>query len=361
MTVTPVPTASAVPATPALPVLASPALVQIDFQDANSGWGIAVNAKGSVLRTVDGGSTWYNATPPGVGRLGVSASLAVLDSNTAWVLAPGTDFFSDTLYRTGDGGVTWSSNTVPFSGAYLQFLDPNTGRALAERDSGAGAEAVELFQTADGGAHWTSVFHDDPGRLGSSDSLPLAGIKNGMSFIDANTGWVTGSVPMDGEVYLYVTRDGGVSWSQQNLPLPAGYEKYQYLTQAPVFFGKEGFLPLTIYRPNEADLTNYTTRDGGLTWSGDPSNPAQVIKPGLPSFADGLHAWCWDGSATMYTSHDGAQTWQDLQPGLDLSGNLSRLEFVPGYTGWALTRLDETGHSQLYRTTDGLHWTPLIP
>jgi hypothetical protein len=36
------------------------------------------------------------------------------------------------------------------------------------------------------------------------------------------------------------------------------------------------------------------------------------------------------------------------------------LEFVPGFTGWALTQLDNAGHSQLYRTTDGMNWTPLI-
>ena len=55
----------------------------------------------------------------------------------------------------------------------MQFLDADTGRALAGRGAGAGSEAVELFQTSDGGASWTSVFHDDPGQAGSSDSLPL--------------------------------------------------------------------------------------------------------------------------------------------------------------------------------------------
>ena len=155
-------------------MLASPALARIDFQDANNGWGIAVNDNGYVLRTVDGGSTWLNATPPGTGAIGLSATLTVLDTNTAWVLVPGTDFFSGTLYRTSDGGITWSSSPVPFGGALMQFLDGSTGRALADRGAGAGSEAVELFQTSDGGATWASVFHDDPGQPGSSDSLPLA-------------------------------------------------------------------------------------------------------------------------------------------------------------------------------------------
>lgn len=361
ITTTLIPAASETPVAPALPVVASPALARIDFQDANNGWGSSVNANGFVLRTVDGGSTWLNASPPGIGPIGLSTSLTVLDTNHAWVLVPGTDYFSGTLYRSSDGGISWSSGTVPFGGALIQFQDGDRGYALADRGGRAGSESVELFQTSDSGATWNSVFHDDPGQPGSSDSLPLAGIKNGMSFSDAQTGWVTGSLPADGEVYLYITHDGGVSWAQQSLPLPAGYAAYQYMPQAPVFFGKDGFLPLIIYRSGTTDLTFYTSHDGGLSWSGDPANANKVIKPCLPAFADALNLWCWDGGDSLYSSRDGAQTWEITKPGLNLAGNLTQLEFVPGQTGWALTRLDENGHSQLYRTTDGIHWKPLIP
>jgi photosystem II stability/assembly factor-like uncharacterized protein len=340
-------------------------LAGIDFQDKNYGWGIAVNNNGAVLRTVDGGSTWLNATPPGIGAIGLSPKLSVLNSNTAWVLVPGTDFFSGTLYHTGDGGITWSSNIVPFGGAFLQFLDASHGRALVDRGAGAGSEAVKLFQTSDGGMTWTSVFHDDPGQPGSSDSLPLGGIKNSMTFIDEQTGWVTGFIPADGDVYLYVTHDGGVSWSQQSLPLPAGYQAYQYMPQAPVFFGKDGFLPLTIYLPGTPALTFFTTHDGGTTWSSNPTEAQEVVKPGLPAFADALHGWSWDGGTTLYITSDGAQTWSSATANLDLSGNLAQLELVPGpaghFTGWALTRVDGAGHSQLYRTTDGLNWTSILP
>jgi hypothetical protein len=42
------------------------------------------------------------------------------------------------------------------------------------------------------------------------------------------------------------------------------------------------------------------------------------------------------------------------------------MEFVPGTasrsTGWALTSVDESGHSQLFMTTDnGATWTLLVP
>jgi photosystem II stability/assembly factor-like uncharacterized protein len=108
-------------------------------------------------------------------------------------------------------------------------------------------------------------------------------------------------------------------------------------------------------------MTFYTSQDGGLTWTGNPADARRVIQPGLPAVADALHIWCWDGGASLYTSRDGGQTWQDTQASLDLSGNLSVFEVVPGITAWALTRLDDAGHSQLYRSSNGVNWTPLIP
>jgi photosystem II stability/assembly factor-like uncharacterized protein len=187
-----------------------------------------------------------------------------------------------------------------------------------------------------------------------------------MTFLDANTGWVTGTRPVGGEVYLFVTHDGGISWEQQSIPLPAGYETYQYMPQAPIFFGTDGFLPLMVYLSGTINFTFYTTQDGGTTWTGDPTNANKVIMPGSYAFADALNGWSWDGGTTLYYTTDGAQTWGGMSTSLDLSGRLTQIVFVPGpagqFTGWALTNVDDAVHSQLYRTTDnGGTWLQLIP
>jgi len=359
------------PISPELPVVASPNLVYLDFQDPQNGWGIAISSKGEsvtrsyILRSVDGGETWLDATPPQA-SIGYSTRLFTLDTNTIWVLVPATDFFTGTLYHTADGGLTWTSGPVPFGSADLQFLDDNIGRALADRGAAAGSEAVELYQTSDGGLTWTSVFHDDPNQLDSSDSLPFSGIKNGMTFLDTDTGWVTGTRPIDGDLYLFVTRDGGVSWAQQEIPLPAGYEAYQYKPQAPVLFGQVGFLPLMIDLPDSVELTFYITDNSGATWLGDPTDAGRDLPPCLDAFSDATHAWCWDGGSILYFTADGTQSWASTATNLDLSGHLIQLDFVPGpggqFTGWALTSVDESGNSQLYRTTDnGTIWATLIP
>jgi photosystem II stability/assembly factor-like uncharacterized protein len=356
----PVPAPSATRLPPALPALAKPELVRIVFQNDNDGWGIATNAGGSIVRTVDGGSTWLNANPPGIAGVGSSAVLSVLDTETVWALVPSTDFFAGTLYRTTDGGLSWSSNPVPFGGAFIQFQNGSSGKALAVHGATAGTETVELFQTSDGGTTWVSMYHNDPSQPGASDNLPMAGIKNGMTFVDANTGWVTGSSATAGEIYLYITQNGGTSWSQQKLPLPNGYANEQMMAQAPVFFGKDGTLPVWVYLPDKAVLTFFGSRDGGLTWMGTAAESSQSKQTGITAIADAQHLWSWDGGADLYISADGANTWQTVRPDQDLSGRLSQMQFVPGpagrYSGWALTRTDEAGHSQLYRTGDGVVW-----
>jgi len=358
-------TGTPLPPPPNLPVVLFPTLVLIDFQDTNHGWGIASNDGGYILRTVDGGTTWLNATPPGLTGIGYSTNLSVLNVNTVWMLVPNVDFFTGLLYHTVDGGLSWTSVTVPFGGADIQFLDGSTGRALAGRGVGLGSNPVEMYQSSDGGVTWISVFNNDPTRADTSENLPLSGIKNGMTFLNANTGWVTGTRPVDGEVYLFVTHDGGASWGQQSIPLPAGYESYQYMPQAPVFFGSDGFLPLMIYLAETTEFTFYSSHDGGTTWTGNPTNANRVVTPGQYAFSDALHGWCWDGGSNLYSTNNGAQTWGSTLTSLDLNERLSQIDFVPGigsqFTGWALTNVDEAGHSQLYKSTDnGITWTQLI-
>jgi photosystem II stability/assembly factor-like uncharacterized protein len=356
------------PLPPGLTVIDSPSFVFIDFQDAQNGWGIASSdlnpgTSGYLLRSQDGGSTWLDVTPPDVTELGYSTSLAILDTNTIWALVPGEDFLSGMLYHTLDGGASWTSNSVPFGPGSIQFLDTATGRAIVSQGAGAGSNAVAIYQTSDGGLTWTSVFHNDPTQVGSSDSLPLSGIKNGMTFLDADTGWVTGTRPINGEVYLFVTHDGGVSWAMQSIPLPAGYETNQYDPSPPIFFGQDGFLPLMIYLfSGDTNVVFYVTHDGGATWNGDPENASQVVPRGRYSFTDAHTGLSWDGGSVLYYSIDGAQHWSGLAASLNLSDSLNQIDFVSGSTGWALSGPSDDGQASLYHTEDGgVTWTQLIP
>src|SRR4051812_43171986 len=66
----------------------------------------ASGARGSVLRTVDGGATWQALTVPGAGELDFRDVHAV-DHRTAHVLSIGAGDLSR-IYQTTDAGATWT-------------------------------------------------------------------------------------------------------------------------------------------------------------------------------------------------------------------------------------------------------------
>ena len=87
-TLTPTSGSTVTPTPPSLPVVTSPQIVSFRMLDADNGWALS---DANVLRTTDGGTTWYNATPSGLTSVGFGASAFYLDASTAWVALPGSD------------------------------------------------------------------------------------------------------------------------------------------------------------------------------------------------------------------------------------------------------------------------------
>jgi len=357
-TVTPLPpTETPIPPTETprtLPVVASPAITSIDMLDELNGWAAG---EAYILRTEDGGVTWLNATPADVSSLGYLGASFFADAATAWFVLPAADYTTGTLYQTADGGLSWLSSPVPFSGGSLQFLDAQNGWMLAALGAGAGSEAVAVFQSTAVGANWNQVYVNDPTVPGSSDSLPLSGQKSGMTFLDAAHGWVTGSVPMDGFVYLYATQDGGHSWVQQEVSLPAGFETAMTSADAPRFFTvTDGIFYAGLYAANPSTVF-YLTQDGGATWT--PTFPVNML--GRYAIANLQDVWVWDGGPAMLVSHDSGVTWNMLNTNINVTDTLTTIDFVNATTGWALTG-DAASHYSLYKTIDGgATWNALIP
>ena len=119
------------------------------------------------------------------------------------------------LQRSLDGGASWTSNPVPFSGGDLQFLDASTGRILADRGAGAGSNAVELYQTSDGGTTWTQI----TGWTGSG-----VGDVRDLWFVNDHVGFMAyDSVAPLGTILR--TINGGLDWEVITTPTNAGLNK----------------------------------------------------------------------------------------------------------------------------------------
>ncbi len=352
--VPPIPTDTPeIPTATAFPVIPGPSLTTLEMFDEGNGWG---TTEQYVLRTIDGGLNWVSVTPAGVASLGLLPNAYFQDTEHAWLLIP-VDQTSGMLYHTTSGGLAWNVYAVPFGNGQIQFLDASNGFVMTSLGGGAGSEAVAIYQTRDGGANWTRVYVNDPTVPGAGDSLPLSGQKIDMTFRDAAYGWVGGAVPRDGFTYLYLTTDGGLTWSQQALTLPPGFENSMTEVDAPHFFNpSEGILRVRLFSGVPTTVF-YLTFDGGQTWG--RTFPINAI--GRHAYASLLDIFLWDGGPALYFSHDGGLTWGSTLPNLNLSDTLMRMDFVNASTGWALA-FGEEGRNLLYVTHDGgTTWTPLTP
>ncbi|GAB4455985.1 MAG: hypothetical protein Kow0070_05230 [Anaerolineales bacterium] len=343
-TFTPVPPTSTPIAGPGTTV-ANPILRSLYMLDSVNGWAVSDDA---ILRTTDGGVTWYNV----LGNI-LPGGAYFASANSGWVISR-----TRTLYHTANGGVTWNQFAVPFDGGTIQFLDETTGYVFQITGAAMNKQSVALYKTTDGGATWTKTYDNDPTVPGSSNTLPLGGHKSGITFSAAATGWIGGDIPTDGYFYFYKTTDSGVTWSRLQLAIPAGYESAFISTTAPKFFNaNEAILPVLMTTgAGMRDLFLYSTRDGGNTWT--PS-PAFARSAELPDITSMTHAVSWDWAGVLHVTTDGGSSWITITPNINLSEDFRGLDFVSPTTGWAV-RAPSNGTTLLYQTLDGGYtWTLL--
>ena len=344
------------PAVVEAPILEAPSIVNIEMLDEVYGWAITEER---IIRTNDGGVTWYNVTPGNLADAGYLVYTSFLDANTAWVQFPDMNKCPNggKLYRTIDGGLTWETFTTPFSGGSLHFVDANNGWMMADLGVGAGSMAVSIFQTSDGGKTWNRTYTNDPNLAEASDTLPLGGIKNLILPLDAETAWVGGVVYAPGQTYLFRSDDGGKTWFNINLVLPENTAESELSLQDMVFISpKNGLLALRITSETPQTIV-YITEDGGNTWV---QSPAAFEGYGIletPSASEMI----FYTADQFYVTKDAGVNIQQISPEIKFGDSIIDMSFANSQTGWVITA-SPSNERTLYKTTDGgATWTPLIP
>lgn len=338
------------------PLIESPSILNIEMLDEVFGWAVTEE---DIIRTNDGGATWYDVTPPDLVDAGYLVFIDILDAERAWVQSPDMNRYPNggMLYRTRDGGLTWETFDTPFSGGSIHFLDENNGWVMADLGVGAGSMAVSIFKSADGGATWDRVYTNDPNLEGAGESLPLGGIKNFILPLDGTTAWVGGVIYAPGAVYLYRSGDGGNTWSNIELVLPEGSAESELNVVDIEFISPTDGL-LAIRKSAETpEILVYRTTDGGNTWDRLDVDFTGYGILETPSSAELI----FYAADQFYVTNDAGATIRQVTPDIPFGTSIVDMSFVNSQTGWVVFA-DANGMRILYKTTDsGATWIQQAP
>lgn len=319
-----------------------------------------------LLRTVDGGRTWNDITPPGV----LDGFLAdALDADHLWYLShsslyPTPPPENAAIFRSTDGGQTWQKLAAPSTGGGIHMFDPNNGWGdFAAMDCSMMQCPVRLYTTSNGGQTWD--LYQPSGDLPKADMMPpgtfIIASGMGIDYASMDTLWIGGGSTDWAGMSLKVSRDRGKTFQMTSFSVPQGlYPQYLNL---PVFLNEnDGFLVINAITNqtvnyNDSDEWVYVilaTQDGGHTWTPRPLLTGFGPR-GSVQFVTRTD-WFAKCQGQLCRTNDSGQTWQALPLPHDLAAEYFSFTFVDPQNGWGMMNFSATDnryYRDLYITHDG--------
>ncbi|MCC6385339.1 MAG: T9SS type A sorting domain-containing protein [Bacteroidia bacterium] len=310
-------------------------IFDIQTVDANTVWGALWNTTSGLptqytpdfVRTVDGGTTWTYGTIAAPG-LAIS-NIWPLSADTCFVAMCNVTAGGGAIYKTTDGGVTWTQNSTP--GMYSQatsfcnivyFSDPMNGFAQGDPVGTGANQRFELWTTADGGNTWTQV---PVANIPALTNAGEYGITNLFSAIGNHIWFAT----TYGDVYH--SADKGLTWTKSATGLPpyTASGNRQDITDIAFCDSLHGM----VVQVNASNFIIKTTADGGATWNNlTPSGnfyPTEIEGiPGTSIFLSGSSNTTY-GFASSFSTDYGL-TWTDLDNG----ASHTSFDFINDSTGY---------------------------
>ena len=302
-------------------------ITALDFLDARYGWAAVLGLDAQPLtlyRTANGGRSW-RAMPPNVcmpttrltaAPCGAAVSISFVDRKRGWMLLTADDA-TGTLIATVDGGTTWHRvATTPFGGR-VQFADRNVGWAesgegTVDRNGTPIKPDSVMYHSRNGGTTWQHV----PLPPGESYGRSARTI-NSPQFFGA-TGVVTARVTLAArpKITVFASDDAGNTWTAR--AGPAG------TTVKAADTAHLRFSAATV--SDWALLVGahlYVTHDGGRRWTavvptGGPLYEIDFVSPSS-AWLLALAQTCtppadWCRNWVLFHTTDGGTTWRPISP-----------------------------------------------
>jgi photosystem II stability/assembly factor-like uncharacterized protein len=266
------------------------------------------------------------------------------------------------VYGTTDGGLVWSAGP-PVAGSAPAELDftGSDGWLLEDLGEAMQQEASTLWRTVNGGATWSLATKTPPmGQPPSSDAdLPAGCDKTGLAFASAQVGWITGVCNSLSGAIL-VTRDSGAHWASQPVPLTGSACTNDGCTVfVPQFAGPTTFLAIDAY-PSAGYLLVSANEGGTWTALRLPAGAGRYPRVTIFATADAIAVSAGPQGQIgpdFFLTGDGGRTWTAVPQGRRF-GTSTIFDFVTPATGFAWS----AGGQQLFQTSDsGRTWTSLTP
>ncbi|MBI3193625.1 MAG: T9SS type A sorting domain-containing protein [Ignavibacteriae bacterium] len=286
-------------------------LNDIIFRDSLNGY--IIGSEGIILQSSNGGQSWFQYDSKFIS--GITNDVHFINSDTGW-------FVNSDIYRTTDGGGTWSPSGL--SGVKkIDCTDRNNCWAC-----GNGGKIV---YTSDAGASWIQQ------TSGTTSNL------RDIEFATPQIGW-TG----EGGTIILKTTTGGTTWFPQTTANIGGLDKiiiqnsqraWLYGTYASAVTTSGGYpwslhsgiLPVFWLNPDTGWAKGqelYRTFDGGQSWDVVGGGYVYVF------FVNANTGWTRSVTSISKTT-DGGFTWQpDLQTGS--VAWLTDMHFTDTNHGWAV-------------------------
>jgi photosystem II stability/assembly factor-like uncharacterized protein len=200
----------------------------------------------TIWRTADGAVSWQKLTSTGIADALCKSGLAAADATHAFFAAskPGTN---PVIYRTSDGGTTWTASAPLPTPSNLSAGGPTsvtvTGRLRAFGsvvlvDGGGGQQTKDVFRSTDGGATFTYA-----------STVPT--FEGAVGYVTA-TRWLQIAPPSSSRE----TTDGGATWHAYTT------DYSQAAPAAPVVLFGDGTVGYATVRG-----AIQRTTDGGAHWT----------------------------------------------------------------------------------------------